>query len=77
MPSGATTACKKIAGLPEFVGLSFQYADYSMGYGRTEPGEPRIAPTIKLMQAGFTEVIDTEAMFAKAIRSFREARLLP
>ena len=64
-------------GLKEFVGLSFQYADYSMGYGRTQPGEPRLVSTIKLMQAGFTEVMDTEAMFAKAIRGFRELRLLP
>lgn len=64
-------------GLKEFVGLSFQYADYSMGYGRTEPGEPRIVSTIKLMQAGFHEVMDTEAMFAKAIRGFRDLKLLP
>jgi nucleoside-diphosphate-sugar epimerase len=64
-------------GLKEFVGLSFQYADYSMGYGRSQPGEPRLVSTIKLMQAGFTEVIDTEAMFARAIRGFREAKLLP
>ena len=64
-------------GLKEFVGLSFQYADYSMSYGRTQPGEPRLVSTIKLMQAGFTEVMDTEVMFAKAIRGFRELRLLP
>jgi nucleoside-diphosphate-sugar epimerase len=64
-------------GLKEFVGLSFQYADYSMGFGRTQPGEPRLVSTIKLMQAGFTEVMDTEAMFAKAIRGFRQLRLLP
>ena len=64
-------------GLPEFVGLSFQYADYSMGYGRKEPGEPRLVSTIKLMQAGFHEVMDTEAMFTKAIRGFRAAKLLP
>ena len=64
-------------GLAQFVGLSFQYADYSMGYGRTRPGEPRLVSTIKLAQAGFREVMDTEAMFAKAIRGFRELRLLP
>ena len=63
--------------LDEFVGLSFQYADYSMGYGRTRPGAPRLVSTIKLHQAGFHEVMDTEAMFTKAIRGFREARLLP
>src|SRR5580700_11044070 len=51
--------------LRDFVGLSFEYADYTMGHGRNEPGPPAIVSTIKLMQAGFTEVIDTEAMFAK------------
>ena len=64
-------------GLAEFVGLSFQYADYSMGYGRTTPGAPSLVSTIKLHQAGFHEVMDTEAMFAKWFRAFREAKLLP
>jgi hypothetical protein len=64
-------------GLPEFVGLSFQYADYSMGFGRAKPVAPAFVSTIKLNQAGFTEVMDTEAMFTKAIKGFRAARLLP
>jgi len=63
--------------LRDFVGLSFEYADYTMGYGRNEPGPPALVSTIKLMQAGFTEVIDTEAMFANAIAEFQAARLLP
>jgi hypothetical protein len=48
-----------------------------MGYGRAEPGPPAIVSTIKLMQAGFTEVIDTEAMFAKYFAEFQANRLLP
>ena len=63
--------------LKEFVGLSFEYADYTMGYGRTQPGPPALVSTIKLMQAGFTEVMDTEAMFAKAIGEMQAKRLLP
>jgi nucleoside-diphosphate-sugar epimerase len=63
--------------LKDFVGLSFQYADYSMGFGRTEPGLPRVVSTIKLQQAGFHEVIDTEAMFRKWFRIFQDKRLLP
>ena len=63
--------------LSEFVGLSFEYADYTMGYGRNEPGAPAIVSTIKLMQAGFTEVMDTEAMFAKYFAEFQANRLLP
>jgi nucleoside-diphosphate-sugar epimerase len=63
--------------LRDFVGLSFEYADYTMGHGRNEPGPPAIVSTIKLMQAGFTEVIDTEAMFAKFFAEFQTNRLLP
>jgi nucleoside-diphosphate-sugar epimerase len=61
----------------DFVGLSFEYADYTMGHGRNQPGPPAIVSTIKLMQAGFTEVIDTEVMFAKFFAEFQAARLLP
>ena len=63
--------------LEEFVGLSFEYADYTMGYGRTQPGAPAIVSTIKLMQAGFHEVMDTEAMFAKAFAEMQQLKLLP
>ena len=63
--------------LKEFVGLSFEYADYTMGYGRDRPGPPAIVSTIKLMQAGFSEVMDTEAMFPKAFAEMQAKRLLP
>lgn len=63
--------------LKDFVGLSFEYADYTMGYGRTQPGPPALVSTIKLMQAGFTEVMDTEAMFAHAIAEMQASKLLP
>jgi nucleoside-diphosphate-sugar epimerase len=63
--------------LKEFVGLSFEYADYTMGYGRTQPGPPALVSTIKLMQAGFHEVMDSEAMFAKAVAELQARRLLP
>ena len=63
--------------LRDFVGLSFEYADYTMGFGRTEPGPPAIVSTIKLMQAGFTEVMDTEAMFRKCFAAMQAKRLLP
>lgn len=63
--------------LASFVGLSFEYADYQMGYGRTSPAPPAISSTIKLMQAGFHEVMDTEAMLVATIREFQRRRLLP
>jgi nucleoside-diphosphate-sugar epimerase len=63
--------------LKEFVGLSFEYADYAMGYGRNTPGPAAIVSTIKLMQAGFHEVMDTEAMFRKCFAEMQAKRLLP
>ncbi|MHC2337713.1 hypothetical protein [Bradyrhizobium sp. USDA 4454] len=64
-------------GLEEFVGLSFQYADYSMRYGQTESGPPSIVSTVKINQAGFTEMMDTEVMFRKWFRLAKASRLLP
>jgi nucleoside-diphosphate-sugar epimerase len=63
--------------LKSFVGLSFQYLDYQLGFGRTAPMPPSFSSTIKLMQAGFHEVMDTEAMFQKWLRVFQDKRLLP
>jgi nucleoside-diphosphate-sugar epimerase len=63
--------------LKDFVGLSFEYADYTMGYGRDRPGPAAIVSTIKLMQAGFTEVMDTEAMFRKCFAEMQAKQLLP
>ena len=63
--------------LKEFVGLSFEYADYTMGFGRDAPGPAAIVSTIKLMQAGFTEVMDTEAMFRKSFAEMQAKKLLP
>ena len=64
-------------GLRDFVGLSFQYADYQMGTGRTEAAPPAFSSTVKLMQAGFGEVMDSEAMYVKWFREFQDRRMLP
>jgi len=64
-------------GLADFVGLSLEYADYQMRYGHTEPGPPAIVSTVKIMQAGFHAVMDTEVMFRKWFRLFQQKRLLP
>jgi len=63
--------------LRSFVGLSFQYADYQLGFGRTDPQPPSFSSTVKLMQAGFHQVMDTELMFVKWLRAFQDERLLP
>jgi nucleoside-diphosphate-sugar epimerase len=64
-------------GLEAFVGLSFQYADYSMRYGQSQSGPPSIVSTVKINRAGFTEMMDTEDMFRKWFRHARSSRLLP
>src|SRR6187200_1678982 len=63
--------------LAEFVGLSFQYADYSMRYGQVQAGPPSIVSTVKINQAGFTEMMDTEAMFRKWFAQAKASKLLP
>ena len=63
--------------LSDFVGLSLEYADYQMRYGHTEPGPPAIVSTVKIAQAGFHEVMDTELMFRKWFKVFQDKRLLP
>lgn len=63
--------------LSDFVGLSLEYADYQMRYGHTEPGPPAIVSTVKIIQAGFCEVMDTELMFRKWFSLFQMKRLLP
>jgi len=64
-------------GLEAFVGLSFQYADYSMRYGQTQSGPPSIVSTVKINKCGFTEMMDTEDMFRKWFGQARASRLLP
>ena len=44
---------------------------------RPQPGPPSIVSTVKINQAGFTEMMDTEAMFRKWFSHARASRLLP
>jgi nucleoside-diphosphate-sugar epimerase len=64
-------------GLSDFVGESFHYADFVMAYGAQFRTPPAIVSTVKLRQAGFGEVMDSEAMFRKWFGVMRQARLLP
>ncbi len=63
--------------LHRLVGQSLEYADYQMRHGQAEPGPPALVSTIRIMQAGFTEVIDTEAMFRRHFAAYRARRWLP
>lgn len=54
--------------LREFVGDSFHYADALFAAHAEDPPPPALVSTIKLRQAGFSECIDTEDMFAQWFR---------
>lgn len=62
--------------LEAFAGKSLQFADYTLRYGMG-PQPPQLVSTVKLRQAGFHEVMDTEAMFAKWFGRLQADRLLP
>jgi hypothetical protein len=48
-----------------------------MGYGTTGVRMPALVSTIKLRQAGFAEMMDSEVMLRKWFRAMQERRLLP
>lgn len=64
-------------GLKDFVGESFHYADFVMAHGSEGELAPALVSTIKLRQAGFHDVIDTEEMFRKWFAIFQKKKLLP
>jgi nucleoside-diphosphate-sugar epimerase len=62
--------------LRELVGQGDQHADFAFAYGA--PAGPRaFVSTVKLRQAGFTKVVDTEVSFRKALQSLIDRELLP
>ncbi|MCB0993532.1 MAG: SDR family oxidoreductase [Acidimicrobiales bacterium] len=63
--------------LGAFVGDSFVYADMLFGFGQQASPMPVLSSTIKLRQAGFGSCLDTEDMFVRWFRRFREEGLLP
>ncbi len=63
--------------LPALLGESHHYADFCFAHGATEPPPAAFVSTIRLRQAGFTEVCDTEDMFRYWLDSFIERGILP
>ncbi|MCG8424052.1 MAG: NAD-dependent epimerase/dehydratase family protein [Proteobacteria bacterium] len=63
--------------IPEFIGESAEFTDFTMATGFSESPPPILVSTIKARLHGFHDCIDTEDMFRKWIRRYQEARLLP
>jgi nucleoside-diphosphate-sugar epimerase len=64
-------------GITEILGESHHYADFCFAYGATTPPPPAFVSTVKIKQAGFTEVCDTEESFRHWLRVLIERRVLP
>ena len=63
--------------LADFVGQGFIYADGQFAYGASASLPTTLVSTIKARQAGFHDCMDTDDMFRKWFRRFRELRWLP
>ena len=62
--------------LRQLVGHGDQHADFAFAYGA--PAGPRaFVSTVKLRQAGYTKVIDTEQAFSAALKSLIDQKFLP
>ncbi len=59
------------------LGESHFVTDFLFGYGLDVAPPPAFISTIKLRQAGFTKVCDTEEMFRFWLSSFIERRIIP
>ncbi|MGW1678203.1 NAD-dependent epimerase/dehydratase family protein [Saccharopolyspora sp. NPDC002376] len=64
------------ADLHKFVGHGDQHADFAFAYGAAE-GPRAFVSTIKLRQAGFDKVVDTEDAFRNALQSLIDRKFLP
>jgi nucleoside-diphosphate-sugar epimerase len=63
--------------MSELLGESHFYADFCFAYGATTPPRPAFVSTVKIKQAGFTEVCDTEESFVHWIKVLQDRRILP
>jgi nucleoside-diphosphate-sugar epimerase len=63
--------------MAELVGESHHYADVCFGYGATVAPSPAFVSTVKIKQAGFCQVYDTEDSFRYWLRTLIERKVLP
>jgi hypothetical protein len=63
--------------MSELVGESHHYADFCFAHGATKAPPPAFVSTVKVKQAGFVEVCDTEETFRYWLGKLIERRILP
>lgn len=63
--------------LDELLGESHHYADLCLSYGATEPPPPTVVSTVKIKEAGFGDVFNTEASFCHWLDDLMGRRILP
>lgn len=67
----------KSPGLEQFAGDSLIYADVFFNAGNDEPMPSTLLSTLKIRQAGFAHVKDSEDMFVDWIKRLQQERVLP
>ena len=63
--------------MADLLGESHHYADVCFAYGATEPPPPTFLSTVKIKQAGFCGVFDTEASFRHWHEDLIARRIVP
>ena len=63
--------------LPTLLGESHHYADMCFNYGSQVPPPPTFVSTIKIRQAGFNDVFNTQESFCHWLADLQERRVLP
>lgn len=63
--------------MSDLVGESHHYADFCFAYGADSPPPAAFVSTVKIKQAGFTEVCDTEESFTYWLQKLIDRKVLP
>jgi nucleoside-diphosphate-sugar epimerase len=63
--------------MDDILGESHYYADFCFAYGATTPPPPAFVSSIKLRQAGVTDVYDTEDTFRYWLGWLQDHRIIP
>ncbi len=63
--------------MDQLLGESHHYADFCFAHGVDDAGPRAFVSTVKIKQAGFTDVMDTEESFCHWLRDLIDRKVLP